>query len=246
LPPDRPRGIGAGLSNSGESEERLMSDAHHRTGTWVSRGLTAVALSCLGAMATLGTGCVHHASSLTVPLELRATQVPNAATSMPRGLNRLYVPAVQDARPQQDRIGENRESSPPTPVYAASSPTVFVRDALVEQLKANAIPVVDSAAAADTIVTITLNRFWAEESPNYDAQVVLAVEVRDKRGAAVWSGTASGTDGTFGRSLSVENYQQVLSNALMNAIAALIAKPQFQQALAPQPEPPRQRPRRSR
>jgi hypothetical protein len=224
-----------------------MNDAHDRRGTGVSRVLTVAVLGCLGVMATLGTGCVHHASSLTVPLELRATQVPNAATSMPQGLGRAYVPAVQDARAQQDRIGENRENSPAIPVYAASSPTVFVRETLIEQLKTNGIPVAESAAAADAIVVVTLNRFWAEESPNYDAQVVLAVEVRGKGGAVLWSGTASGNDGTFGRSLSVENYQQVLSNALVNAVAVLVAKPQFQQALAPQPRTQQQqRPRHKR
>ena len=49
----------------------------------------------------------------------------------------------------------------------------------------------------------------------------------------MWSGTASGHDGTFGRSLSAENYQQVLSNAVVNAVSGLVAKPQFQEALRP-------------
>ena len=217
-----------------------MNDARHRFG-----GVRFRMLGWLGMVAAVGSGCVPRASSLTVPLELRPTQVANAATTAMQGRGRVYVPAVQDARPQQDRIGENRESSPAIPIYAGSSPTLFVREALIEQLKANGVAVADSANAADAIVVVTLNRFWAEESPNYDAQIVLAVEVRGRDGAVRWSGTTSGNDGTFGRSLSAENYQQVLSNALVNAVAVLVAKPQFQQALVARPRAqPAQAPRR--
>ena len=191
-------------------------------------------------------GCagMRHPTSVTVPLVLRPTEVPNAAVSMPHGQGRVHVAAVQDGRAEREKIGENRENSPPVPILADSSPTEFVRAALVEQLKNSGVKVAEGSDAADFTLAVTLTRFWAEESPNYDAQVMLAAEVRTRGGAAVWSGTASGHDGTFGRSLSAENYQQVLSNALVNAIASLTAKPQFQEALIPrEPQP---RPRRAR
>jgi len=198
----------------------------------------------MAVLAAFGTGCsMRHASSLTVPLELRTTQVPNAAISLPQGQGRVFVAAVQDGRTVKDRIGENREGSPPIPILADSSPTEFVRNAVIEQFRNDGLSVVETGDAADSIVTMTLTRFWAEESPNYDAQVVLGVEVRSKTGSVLWSGNASGSDGTFGRSLSVENYQQVFSNALVNAVSSLVAKPQFQQALTVQAQ---QRPRRTR
>ena len=189
-----------------------------------SRGRRPIATwtALLSAM-TIASGCpTNKPSSLTVPLQLRATQVPTAV-SFSQTPGRVYVAPVQDGRTDKDRIGENQENTPPTPIYGDSSPTEFVRAAVAEQLK----------NGADAVLAMTLNRFWAQESPNYDAQVVLAVEVRSRSGAALWSGTASGHDGTFGRSLSAENYQQVLSNAVVNAVSGLVAKPQFQEALRP-------------
>ena len=198
-------------------------------------GLIAVWTALLGAM-TIASGCLtNKPSSLTVPLQLRTTQVP-AAVSFTQTPGRVYVAPVQDGRTDKDRIGENQENTPPTPIYGDSSPTEFVRAAVAEQLKNDGVTVVPSADGADAVLAMTLNRFWAQESPNYDAQVVLAVEVRSRSGATVWSGTASGHDGTFGRSLSAENYQQVLSNAVVNAVSGLVAKPQFQEALRPHAE----------
>ena len=199
-----------------------------------SRGRRPIATwtALLGAM-TIASGCpTNKPSSLTVPLQLRATQVPTAV-SFSQTPGRVYVAPVQDGRTDKDRIGENQENTPPTPIYGDSSPTEFVRAVVAEQFNNNGVTVVASADGADAVLAMTLNRFWAQESPNYDAQVVLAVEVRSRSGAALWSGTASGHDGTFGRSLSAENYQQVLSNAVVNAVSGLVAKPQFQEALRP-------------
>ncbi len=200
-------------------------------------GLLVTWAALLGGM-TMASGCpTSKPSSLTVPLQLRTTQMPNAVVSFAQTPGRVYVAPVQDGRTEKDRIGENRENTPPTPVYGDSSPTEFVRTAVVEQLKNDGVTIVQSADGADAVLAMTLNRFWAQESPNYDAQVILAVEVRNRGGAALWSGTTSGHDGTFGRSLSAENYQQVLSNALANAVSGLVAKPQFQEALRPQAQP---------
>jgi hypothetical protein len=210
-----------------------MTAMHRRLdGTSRRSGSIAAWATLLGAL-TLASGCpTNKPSSLTVPMQLRVTQVP-AAVSFSQTPGRVYVAPVQDGRTDKDRIGESQESTPPIPIYGDSSPTEFVHAAVTEQLKNDGVTVVPSADGADAVLALTLNRFWAHESPNYDAQVVLAVEVRSRGGASVWSGTATGHDGTFGRSLSAENYQQVLSNATANAVSGLVAKPQFQEALRP-------------
>jgi hypothetical protein len=211
-----------------------MTTIDRRSGA-ASRGAGRIATwAALLSGITLVSGCpTKNPSSLTVPLQLRTTQMPNAMVSFAQSPGRVYVAPVQDGRTEKDRIGENRENTPPTPIYGDSSPTEFVRAGVIEQLKNDGVTIVQSADGADAVLAMTLNRFWAQESPNYDAQVILAVEVRGRGGAALWSGTASGHDGTFGRSLSAENYQQVLSNALANAVSGLVAKPQFQEALQP-------------
>ncbi|MBV8779936.1 MAG: hypothetical protein JO353_00930, partial [Phycisphaerae bacterium] len=113
------------------------------------------------------------------------------------------------------------------------SPSTYVHDAVVSQLRSNGINVVDSPEEADRVLKLTLVRFWVVENPNYHGVVQLNGSLTDRNGAnLLWNGGSEGDDSTFGRSLSAENYNQVLSNATSKAAANLLKQPVFMQSMS--------------
>ena len=202
--------------------------------SWSGRLLSVVLLGSLGTcLAFSNLACVsHRPSSLTVPLELRPTDLPNGAISLPTNPGKVYIAQVIDNRDHKDRIGDNLEEATPVPIYADSNPTEFVRRSISDQLKGDGVNITNNPMEADLTMTVTLNRFWVAESPNYEANIAIAVELKGRGDMSVYNGLATGHDSTFGKSLSVENYQQVLSNAMVNVVAGLVAKPDFQKALS--------------
>jgi hypothetical protein len=51
-------------------------------------------------------------------------------------------------------------------------------------------------------------------------------------GQTLWSGNASGEATRFGRSYKLENYYEVLSDAVVNTVSSMLQSAEFQQALA--------------
>jgi hypothetical protein len=53
-----------------------------------------------------------------------------------------------------------------------------------------------------------------------------------KDGATLWSGVAPGEASRFGRSYLLENYYEILSDALVNATSSTLQSVEFQKALS--------------
>ncbi len=51
----------------------------------------------------------------------------------------------------------------------------------------------------------------------------------------LWSGTASGDATRFGRSYKLENYYEVLSDAIVNTVSSMLQSVPFQKALSDSP-----------
>ena len=51
-------------------------------------------------------------------------------------------------------------------------------------------------------------------------------------GQTLWSGLASGEAKRFGRSYKIENYYEVLSDALVNTVSSMLQSAEFQKALS--------------
>jgi len=63
-----------------------------------------------------------------------------------------------------------------------------------------------------------------EEREEYRGRVALALTVNDAAGKQVWSGQVVGRAKTWGRSYSAQNYLEVLSNSLLDAIDELFVQ----------------------
>ncbi|HTW93308.1 MAG TPA: hypothetical protein VMD30_00855 [Tepidisphaeraceae bacterium] len=178
-------------------------------------------------------GCHPTASFLNVPLTYSPSNGGNGGSfTLPN--TKVYVAQIVDQRSNTTEIGENHQNEKPIPIYAEDTkPPEFLRKVMIEDFRNDGLNVVDSADDADRVVNITLQRFWVTETDTYDAQVTLIVQVTDKSGNVLASNmVARGESSTFGRTLSPENYQQVLSDATDQAISYLLKNEDFLKAIS--------------
>jgi len=180
--------------------------------------------------AVLG-GC-ERPKELRVPLDYRPTdRLKVAGLNVPPGV-RLGVNVV-DARTDTSAIGQNAEDSPPVPIYAGEpAPDRFVRDGVARELANAGVPVEADPHAANKLLTLRLQRFWTDETTTYKTSILASAELTDASGrSSLWRGRVEGNNKRFGRSLKAENYQETLSDAVVDLVNNLLHDPAFVQAL---------------
>jgi hypothetical protein len=135
----------------------------------------------------------------------------------------------QDARDNKEAIGENREDEKPKPVTTTDDVGEFVSAHMRELFANGGLKTVDSNGA----VTIKgeVRQFFARETSTYKSEVAVHLTVVDSEGKTLWSGVASGAATRFGRSYKLENYYEVLSDALVNTVSSVLQSAEFQKAL---------------
>lgn len=89
---------------------------------------------------------------------------------------------------------------------------------------------------ADRVLTVEVRRFWIEETnqavgATYKAVVDLTAVLR-VGGEERWSGAANGDASRYGRAFSNDNVNEVFSDALLEAYAALLSTDGLQRAWA--------------
>jgi hypothetical protein len=163
------------------------------------------------------------------PLEWRPTSdLKLAAMEMP--LTAIQFEPFQDARSNKQAIGENREKSEPRPVTTNADVGAFVSSHMRELFDSAGLKTVDSDGAV--VINGEVTRFFARETSTYQSEVTVHLNVIDSSGKTLWSGIASGNARRFGRSYKLENYYEVLSDAIVNTVSSMLQSEQFQKALA--------------
>lgn len=199
----------------------------------LSRMLTAFGLTAM-TLATLSmTGCLGDPTSLTLPMEYRPTsrvQTARFAGAIPSSA-KVFIPPVEDKRADKMTIGANREDAKAIPVYAASAPADFFRQSVSREMMNSGLYMTDDAASATHTLSFELVRFAADEAPSYRADVVARAKLTDAKGNVRWEGAVNGYGTRFGRSLSAENYQEVLSDSLITLVEGMLSNASFQAAL---------------
>jgi hypothetical protein len=87
---------------------------------------------------------------------------------------------------------------------------------------------------SDGAVTIKgeVRRFFVGETSTYKSEVAVHLTVVDRGGKTLWTGNASGEADRFGRSYKLENYYEVLSDAIVNTVSSMLESAEFQKALS--------------
>jgi hypothetical protein len=138
--------------------------------------------------------------------------------------------SFKDVRSQPQLIAENREKATPRTVTTKDDVGAFVTTHMRQIFDRGGLTTVDSGG--DVVVSGEVRQFFVEETDTYKANVVVHLTVRSGAGATLWEGDVSGSASTFGRSYSMENYDQVLSDSVIDATSTLLKDPNFRSALA--------------
>lgn len=160
-----------------------------------------------------------------IPDALKKVDVPSGA--------RLYIPDVADERPDPRVIGENREQGvDPTRIESAGgTPTRYVGDALRVELGHAGFTLVQSPRDATLVLITRLTTFFVSEKEDYRAEVAARVELRDAAGKVLFEGRVIGSKSQWGRSLTAENYREVLAKATVDFVGNLVTHPGFKRGL---------------
>ena len=77
-----------------------------------------------------------------------------------------------------------------------------------------------------------VKQFFVRETGTYKSEVAIHVSVVGRDGKPRWSGVATGDATRFGRSYKAENYYEVLSDGVVNAVSSMLESAEFQKALS--------------
>ena len=142
----------------------------------------------------------------------------------------IQFETFQDVRDNKEAIGENREDDKPKPVTTTDDVGAFVSTHMRELFDRAGLKTVDSNGA----VTIKgeVKQFFVRETSTYKSEATVHVTVVGRDGKTLWSGLASGDATRFGRSYKLENYYEVLSDAIVNTVSSMLQSTEFQKALS--------------
>ena len=164
-----------------------------------------------------------------VPLQWRPTSELKLGTQQMSAAP-IQFDVFRDVRENKEAIGENLEDEKPKPVTTADDVGAFVGGHMRELFDHAGLKTVDSNGA----VTIKgeVKEFFVRETSTYKSTVAVHLTVVGRGGQTLWSGVASGDATRFGRSYKLENYYEVLSDAIVNTVSSMLESAEFQKALS--------------
>ena len=170
------------------------------------------------------TGLLEH-----VPLQWRPTSELKLG-AMEMSQVPIQLETFQDARDNKEAIGENHEDDKPKPVTTTDDVGAFVSTHMRELFYRAGLKTVDGNGT----VTIKgeVKQFFVRETSTYKSGVTVRLTVVGADGKTLWSGLASGEATRFGRSYKLENYYEVLSDAIVNTVSSMLQSAEFQRALS--------------
>jgi hypothetical protein len=141
----------------------------------------------------------------------------------------IQFETFQDARDDKQAIGENLEDDKPKSVTTTDDVGAFVSSHMRELFDRAGFKTVEGNGA----VTIKgeVKQFFVRETATYKSEVTVHLTVVGHGGRTLWSGLASGDATRFGRSYKLENYYEVLSDAVVNAVSSMLESAEFKKAL---------------
>jgi hypothetical protein len=164
-----------------------------------------------------------------VPLQWKPTSELRLG-AMQMSQTPIQFETFQDVRDNKDAIGENLEDDQPKPVTTPEDVGAFVSSHMRELFDHAGLKTVDSNGTVSIKGEVT--QFFVRETTTYKSAVAVHLTVVGRDGSTLWSGLASGEATRFGRSYNLENYYEVLSDAVVNTVSSMLKSAEFQKALS--------------
>jgi hypothetical protein len=190
-----------------------------------TREYVAVALGALMISSPVLAGKVERIALRFSPKENVTANVPTIEISSPTPIE---IAPLKDVRSLPDllQVGENREDGKPTPVHAKTSVAEFATSVLAKCLPQWGVRV----EGGGLILKGEITNLFVTEDKTYSTQVNMRFQLQDQAGKAIWQGIVSGDAHQWGRSLSEENYNEQISDALKRTYANVVSSAVFQKA----------------
>lgn len=199
-----------------------------------SRRLTLVLI--IGSIASMAYAR-GNLKELTVPLKFTPQQGVHSTTAdlPPALLSQAVEVKVEDARKLDDPlvIGQGTGGDDKVfPVHADHDVIAFLQEMIGGIGKQWALK---QEHPADRTLVLQVTRFYVDESNKavgsvYATEVKFAFTLKDARGKTLAEGVGTGSAHRYGHAHSPENINEVLSDALLEAYANVLADPSLQKA----------------
>ena len=188
-----------------------------------AQGFLLVALMICGCAPQLHTN---------VPLVWKPTNDVYSITT--ENLTPLYARKIQvasfiDNRDTKAEIGKYIEDGVNRPVTTSENIVAWSTDRFKKMLTQYGVNPVENNA--DVVLQVELLHFYATEDKTYNGNVGMKITALSSSGAVLWQGVTTGSAKRFGRSYSLENYYEVLSDSYSDSVQNLLKNTSFIQAI---------------
>lgn len=209
-------------------------------GATASRGtlfVVTIALLALVVSAFLpGVALARKKPLHDIPLVWKPTdEIGDLGTVDLTGLGGVEVRVLPftDDRDDPERIGENVEDADEGVVLSVTTSDEvgpWVADHFAWAIDQFGIDTTDEGGTV--VLEGEVKRFFVVEEHTYESDVGVRVTLKGTDGTVLWEGVANGAATRFGRSYKVDNYYEVLSDAVLQAVFKLLENDAFRDALA--------------
>lgn len=158
---------------------------------------------------------------------------PVAIGAMMSKTVRVEIKSLRDTRENPKRIGENLENTSNGcvfPVTTKDDAAAWTTDHLRFIFGQLGFEVVEQGG--DVVLSGELRKFFVTEDSVYRGVVGLRLDVM-KADKIAWSGLIQGSNTRFGRSYKLANYQETLSDAVIDAVVHVVEDANFVRAVSP-------------
>lgn len=144
---------------------------------------------------------------------------------------KIALKPLVDLRKDKTLVGENREKSYSRFVTTTDEVATHLTSHMIDLMKEAGLPISDKTEGANLVLSGEILRYDVIETGTYKGELRLRLEIRsgDK---TVWTGMAVGRASRFGRSYKPDNYQEVLSDVLVEATSRLLSDQTFLRVLS--------------
>lgn len=176
-------------------------------------------------------GCAPHLHT-NVPLVWKPTNDVYSTTT--ENLAPLYARKIQVASfinrtDTKEEIGKYIEDGANKPVTTSENIAGWSTDRFKKMLIQYGVSPVENNA--DVVLQGEILHFYVTEDKTYKGNVGLKITALSSSGAVLWQGVTTGSAKRFGRSYSLENYYEVLSDSYSEAVHNLLKNASFIQAI---------------
>lgn len=171
-------------------------------------------------------GCVSWPYT-DVPLTWKPTSDLHYGSTTLTGIfaEKFKILPFTDTRSNPKEIARNTEEAEAKTVTTKDDVATWCTGRFISILQQYGITTTESDETVR--VKSEILNFYVTEDSLYRASVGLRITVEDTSGKILWKGLASGTAKRFGRSYSMENYYEALSDAYVEAVNNFLGNPEL-------------------